>query len=438
VATALSSGQNHIFRQRNTWVPHTKTPTVALWGEGTTDDPKIDDFKVTGKNVSAVHQLYSNITRGVTIMSKTIAKRKTAIHAFLEQIEIDSLSTLLEFTHVDSRYKGFKNEKGKTCYDMLSVIFSGSYNKGEACVTDEYVPYVMTEKNGDYTVIAKEDWYRHFPTIALLQRSILTIDKSILEKFLVPNTRNRSSSSSNSLRIPMEGSSSSSNSIRTPMESSSSSTSSLRIPMESSSSSSNSLRTPVGSTSSSFSSSRALNDYFQEDSFESYQSNNVLMNQNENPTNDVNSFASFMSDKNMTNINEIPVNAMDNAAVNEYTISNKSSDRTGFALVTQANNLACEIDFDMTATILFHPREFKGAPGTHRWKAYQDMAVPDKLNIRIGDYVVVKGVTEKGKIHIIDPTYNANEMSNVSMITYTVMADIFTSVAVLPLSPESL
>ena len=50
VATALSAGQRHIFEQRDTWFPHTRQPTVAMWGEGVTEDPNIDDFRVTSKN----------------------------------------------------------------------------------------------------------------------------------------------------------------------------------------------------------------------------------------------------------------------------------------------------------------------------------------------------------------------------------------------------
>ena len=49
VATALSAGQKHIFDQRDTWFPHTKQPTVAMWGEGASEDPNVDDFKITGK-----------------------------------------------------------------------------------------------------------------------------------------------------------------------------------------------------------------------------------------------------------------------------------------------------------------------------------------------------------------------------------------------------
>ena len=37
------------------------------------------------------------------------------------------------------------------------------------------------------------------------------------------------------------------------------------------------------------------------------------------------------------------------------------------------------------------------------------------------DYVVVKGVTDKGKIHIIDPTYAVNDVANMPMTSFTVM-----------------
>ena len=69
---------------------------------------------------------------------------------------MSTLSTLLEFNDEESKYRGFRNEKNKTPYDMMSVIFSGSYNKGDACVSDKYIPYVITEKQGDYTVVAKK------------------------------------------------------------------------------------------------------------------------------------------------------------------------------------------------------------------------------------------------------------------------------------------
>ena len=88
VATAPSAGQKHIFDQRDTRFPHTKQPTVAMLGEGASEDPKIDDFKVTGRNVGAVHQPYSCINRGVSI---TIGGGKNAIQ-FLMSIEIETLS----------------------------------------------------------------------------------------------------------------------------------------------------------------------------------------------------------------------------------------------------------------------------------------------------------------------------------------------------------
>lgn len=118
-------------------------------------------------------------------------------------------------------------------------------------------------------------------------------------------------------------------------------------------------------------------------------------------------------------------------------MTNKSSGRTGFAIIKKSDDSKLELEFDMTATLL-NPRIFKGACGAHRWKAYQDSNVPDKLHIHIGDCVVVKGISNKFIIHIINPQHFANEMVNMPMNTFTVTADIVTSDVVLPLSPESL
>ena len=101
----------------------------------------------------------------------------------------------------------------------------------------------------------------------------------------------------------MESALSRSNSLRIPMEIALSSSNSLRIPMESASSSSNSLHTPIAS--------RALSDFFLEESFDSYKSNNIVTNQKVNLSDDVNSFTSFMRENDMQNINEIQVNAVD-------------------------------------------------------------------------------------------------------------------------------
>ena len=352
-------------------------------------------------------------------MSKTIAKRRIAICEFLTTIEMSTLSTSLEFDDEESKYRGFRNEKNKTPYDMMSVIFSGSYNKGDACVSDKYIPYVITEKHGDYTVVAKENWDKYFPTIVLLQRT-KTIDKSILDKYLIASTRHlkRSSSSSSSLHTPMTSKASSSSSSRPFYDC-----------FQEDSFDSYEIKNEVMNQR-----ENSMNDV---DSFESYKSNNVVTNQKENTNNEFKSFSLFMNENDKTNIEVVPVNAADNSAVYEYTISNNSSDRTGYTIVKKSDNSELELEIDMTTTLL-NPRIFKGACGTHRWKAYQDFNVPDKLYIQIGDSVVVKGITEKFKIHIIDPKYFTNEIVNMPMNTFTVKADIFTSVAVLALSPESL
>ena len=131
---------------------------------------------------------------------------------------------------------------------------------------------------------------------------------------------------------------------------------------------------------------------------------------------------------------EISLNNADNDAVCEFTICNNASEETG---VVRMDNSDYELEFEMAVTLLYQ-REFKGAYDTLRWKAFQESTVPDKLIIKIGDYIVMKGITDIGEIHIIDPPYVANHDVNMPMSSFTVRADIFTSLAVLALSPKSL
>lgn len=188
VVTSLIAGQRYFFDQRSTWFPHTKKPTVGLWGEGVAVNPNIDQYNVKSKNVSAVHQLHSNISRGIALSSKTITKKKSAIYSFLSTLPSLMLEKLLEFHDVESKYKGSRYVNSKQMFENVAIIFSGSYNRGETCIDESQTPYVMTEVDGDYTVAAKDNWQKHFPTVVMLQRNI-KITKSVLDKFLIGNSR---------------------------------------------------------------------------------------------------------------------------------------------------------------------------------------------------------------------------------------------------------
>ena len=83
------------------------------------------------------------------------------------------------------------------------------------------------------------------------------------------------------------------------------------------------------------------------DSFESYKSNNVVTNQKDNTNNEFKSFSTFINENDKTNIEVVPVNAADNSAVYEYTISNNSSDRTGYTIVKKSDNSELELKFDI-------------------------------------------------------------------------------------------
>ena len=160
----MTAGQKHFFDQDATWYPG-KKPTVGLWQEGTVNDPNIDLYKVTPKNISAVHQLYSNVSKGAEKNSKTIRKKENAIVQFLTDQSVETMAELMEFDDVISKYMGFR-EKEKIAKN-LAIVFSGSYTPGISVVKESQIPYVLTETNGDYVATAKENMHRHFPKIVI-------------------------------------------------------------------------------------------------------------------------------------------------------------------------------------------------------------------------------------------------------------------------------
>ena len=104
-------------------------------------------------------------------------------------------------------------------------------------------------------------------------------------------------------------------------------------------------------------------------------------------------------------------------------------------VVQKADNTEEELEFDMDLT-LCPPRTFRGATGTHKWRASQVMFIPGKVDIKIGDQVVVVGSTDKGKVHIIDPAFY--HVDNAVIKTFTVLSDIIASPCTFLPSPESL
>jgi hypothetical protein len=334
-------------------------------------------YNVKGKNVSAVHQLYSNVSRGVALSSKTISKKKNAVALFLTTILPETLTKLLQLDDEESKFKELRDKNANLAYANLAIIFSGSYNGGENPISDSFTPYTMTEDSGNYTAIAKVNWQIHFPTIVMLQRNS-KVEKSLLERFLTKNVSR------------LQGKSS-----RTP------------------------LLTPTHAegTFASYYASATTNedgDTFPDDTYES--------------------FSSKADDKTRMNRLEYGANEINNQSVREYTVQNDSTPRLGFAVILKTDNSNMELEFDMNLTIS-QPRQLKGSRGTHRWKVFQDLFVLDKIDIKIGDYVVVIGISNKGKIHVVDPSCHT---SSLHMKEYTISSDIFASMCTIQQSPESL
>jgi hypothetical protein len=358
-------------------------PTVGMWGEGFMEDPNIANYNVTAKNESAVHQLHSNTNKAININAKTALKKKMAIFQFFQNIPSLTIEKLLQLDDEESKYSKFREINGIKHHEQFAIIFSGAYNSGVSCIPEALTPYTLTVENNDYTATAKENWRKHFPNIVMMQRNS-KIDKSIYERFLIGKARHSTSSASSST----------------------------------SSSSSNSLMTPKSTkgTASHYSSPSTNNDSHRHDSFESFMS-----------VNEPN------KEKSKTEKN---TEEMNNILINEY-VMNDNSNRSGITKIVMKDNSVMDLEFNMDGTIE-NPRIFKGNNGTHRWMAYKELIVPNKLKILVGDYVVVLGITSKRKIHIEDPTYYTTDDTSGDMRTFSVDSNIFAKVDIHRLSPESI
>lgn len=85
-----------------------------------------------------------------------------------------------------------------------------------------------------------------------------------------------------------------------------------------------------------------------------------------------------------------------------------------------------EIKFDMDATIS-EKRKFHGVTGARKWKALQDLYIQNKIDVKIGDYIVVLGIHDRKKIHIADPAGFTSHGFNNPLKTFTIKSDVFSS-----------
>lgn len=130
------------------------------------------------------------------------------------------------------------------------------------------------------------------------------------------------------------------------------------------------------------------------------------------------------------------IEEMNNILINKY-VMNYNSNRSGITKIVMKDNNIMDSEFNMDETI-GNPRIFKDNNGTHRWMAYKELLVPNRLKILVGDYVVVFGITNKRKIHMEDPTYYNTDDTSGDMRTFSVDSNIFAKVDIHRLSPESI
>ena len=112
-------------------------------------------------------------------------------------------------------------------------------------------------------------------------------------------------------------------------------------------------------------------------------------------------------------------------AVAEYSIVDDCCQRLGYALITTGSTFT-GIELDMDATIS-EKRKFHGATNAHKWKALQDLCIENKIDIKIGDHIVVIGIYDREKNHIADPAGFTSRGFDNPLKTFTIKSEIFSS-----------
>ena len=99
---------------------------------------------------------------------------------------------------------------------------------------------------------------------------------------------------------------------------------------------------------------------------------------------------------------------------------------------TDNSNMGLEFNLNLAIS---QPRELKGTRDTLKWKIFQDLFVLNNVNVKIGDYVVVIGISNKGEIHIADPSCHTSSFQKKE---FTISSNIFASIYTIQQSLESL
>jgi hypothetical protein len=159
------------------------------WGDKVNEDLQGGAYAVKGaKGKKAMDTYYSTNLTASGLNTKDIQNKKIAITNLLSTLPLCDIRSALSFEDPESQFIGLKDTKGKATAECLSIIFSGAYNKGVPCFTEECTLYDVVYENFEYTAVVKLDWKLYFFTIIMFHRST-KVGKSLLERFCMTNNR---------------------------------------------------------------------------------------------------------------------------------------------------------------------------------------------------------------------------------------------------------
>jgi hypothetical protein len=346
------------------------------WGDKIYEDPRADAYGVKGnKGKKAIDAYYTSNLTATGLNTKDIQNRKIAITELMSTLPSSDIKNAMRFDDPEASFTGLKEMKGKSTAECLSIIFSGAYNQGTPCFTEEYTPYDLVYDNLEYTAILKHDWKRYFPSIVIMQRNV-KIGRSLLERFCTSTNKLTKSSSSSSSYV------------------------------------SASYVTPLPKCEEEIYNEENIND------FTSY-----LKTSNDTLTN-----AKYISMSEHNN----------NAIMKEYCLDTRNKiDKVGTAMVIQSDLSMLEFDFNISLTVKQN-RKFHGVTGTHEWKIYKSVEKVGVISLAVGDYVVVLGI-ERDRVHIQDPNYDKDTHLSDKIKSFVLNPDNFYVPDVnLHASPESI
>lgn len=200
-------GQTSFYNDPATWRALQTTPLLLVWGTAV-EDPRGESYVVNNaKNKKALNLMYSATQVASNISNQITLSKKAAVFKLLSEVQGKDIEQLLKLDDPESQYRSLRDSDGKQHVEGLAIIFTGAYNNGIPCFSENYIPYDIVDKQFEYIATLKDNWRQKFPNVVMMQQSS-KIDKSVLDRFLLRHSKKSTisvqlSSSSSSYSTPV-------------------------------------------------------------------------------------------------------------------------------------------------------------------------------------------------------------------------------------------